>query len=95
MTTLNNPGYRATPKATFSIPSILAIVCAIGSFVVHSGTATLLLAIGAALFGIIGVVVALLPHVRGGIISVLSIAMGAIGLITAIVRFMSTNNTTP
>lgn len=76
-------------KATFSIPSILSIICAIGSFFVDSAGMTLLLAIGAGLFGIIGCIAALLPHVRGGIISFVAIGLGAIGIIVAIIRLIS------
>lgn len=72
---------------TFSLPSILAIVCAIGSFMVAPGW-QLVLAILAAVFGIVGFLVSLSPAKRGGIISVLSIAIAAIALITAVIRII-------
>ena len=92
MSTLDTRGTSMHP--TFSIPSILAILAAIGSFMVHTGTMTLLLAVAALVLGAIGVVVALLPGKRGGIVSFLSIGMGAIAVIVALVRFFA-NNTGP
>lgn len=92
MTTLNynNRGLdRPVMSPTFSIPSILAILAAVGSFMVSSGTMTLLLAIAALVLGAIGVVIAILPGKRGGIISFVSIGMGAIAVLIAIVRFIS------
>ena len=82
---------RPAMHPTFSLPSILAIVAAIGSFMVHTGTMTLLLAIAALVLGAIGVVIALLPGKRGGIISFLSIGLGAIAVLIALVRFFSNN----
>lgn len=89
MTSLDTRGTSMSP--TFSLPSILAICAAIGSFVVDTGTMTLLLAIAALVLGAIGVVVALLPGKRGGIISFLSIGLGAIAVLVALIRFFSSS----
>ena len=74
-------------KAAFSIPSILAIVAAIGSFTAGAGWAFMLacVAIG---FGIIGVVLSLSPSIRGGIISTIGIVAGALGIIASIFKIV-------
>lgn len=74
--------------AAFSIPSILALIAALASFVVSPGY-QLLLSVTAAVLGAIGCVMALLPGVRGGIISMLSLVIGALGLLIAIVRLIA------
>ena len=79
----------ATRRATFSIPSILSILCAIGSFMVNSAGMTLVLAIAAGVLGLIGVVVAIMPNVRGGILSFIAIGLSAIGILIAIGRLIS------
>lgn len=84
--THDRPVVAASPA--FSIPSIIAIIAAVGSFMVGPGL-QLILGIVAAVFGVIGVVIALLPSKRGGIISVLSIVIGALALLIAIVRFIA------
>lgn len=86
MTTLQHP--HRTHEASFSIPSILAIVAAIGSFAVTPGYA-LLLCIVAALLGTFGIVLALMPGIRGGFISMLSLLMGAAGGLVALVRLIA------
>jgi hypothetical protein len=88
MTTLQHRPTRAAGNAAFSIPSILAIIAAIASFVVSPGY-QLLLSIAAAVLGFIGVIVALMPGVRGGIISFISLVIGAIGAIIAIIRLVA------
>ncbi len=87
MTTIQTQPHRAQ-SASFSIPSIVAVICAVASFGVGPGAA-LLLSLAAAILGIIGVVVSLLPNVRGGLISVLSLIMGSIGVIVAIIRLIA------
>lgn len=92
MTTLNygnGGGIERRVNPSFSIPSILAIICAIGSFFVGGAGTMILLAILAALFGVIGVIIAILPGKRGGIISTLSIVISAIALIVAVVRIIN------
>jgi hypothetical protein len=72
-------------QAAFSIPSILAIVCAIASFFFGAGLG-FLLAVAAIVLGIVGFVLALLPGVRGGFASVLSVLAGVIGIVAAIFK---------
>lgn len=74
-------------RPEFSIPSLLAIVSAIGSF--FSGAFLgVLLAIAAIVLGIIGVLLAISPRVRGGMVSILSILAGAIGIIAAVFKLI-------
>ena len=69
-------------KAHFSIPSLLALVCALISF--NSGVFLgFLLAMAAIVFGVIGVLVSLAPGIRGGIVSVISMAAGFLGILVA------------
>ena len=72
-------------KPHFSIPSLLAIVAAIASFFVSAGHG-LFLAIVAIICGIIGLMLSFSPSIRGGIISTLSLILGAIGIIVALIR---------
>ena len=72
-------------KASFSIPSILAIVLAILSFNVGA-IFGLILAAGAFLFGVIGLVLALSPGTRGGMLSMLAVVMSIVGVIAAVVK---------
>ena len=85
MTQQNLPSRRAQPA--FSIPSILAIICAIGSFMTGAGLG-FLLAILAIILGGLGVVLALAPQTRGGIMSIISILAGAIGIIAAVLKLV-------
>jgi len=69
-------------KAHFSIPSLIALVCAFISF--NSGAfAGFLLAMAAIVFGVIGVLVSLAPGIRGGFVSVVSMAAGFLGILVA------------
>lgn len=72
-------------KASFSIPSILAIIAAIFSFKVGA-VGGLLLAGVAILMGIIGILLSLSSKTRGGIVSFFGIAAGLVGVIAAIVK---------
>ena len=74
-------------KPAFSIPSILAMMCAIGSFMVGAGFG-FILAILAIILGGIGVMLALAPQTRGGIASLISILAGAIGIIAAVIKII-------
>jgi hypothetical protein len=74
-------------RPSYSIPSILSAVCAIGSFMSGAGFG-IVLAIGAMLFGVIGVLLALAPGVRGGLVSVISILLGVIGIIAAVFKLI-------
>jgi hypothetical protein len=78
---------HAIVKPTFSIASILAIIAALFSF--HFGAALgFILAVLAIALGVIGLVLALLPGTRGGMMSVISIVAGAIGIIAAILKLI-------
>ena len=81
--TLQTYDRRVAPS--FSIPSILAIICAIGSFFVGSWLG-ILLAVLAIIFGGVGVLMSLSPRVRGGFMSVFSVLAGVIGIIAAVLR---------
>lgn len=69
-----------------STVSILAVAAAIASFVVHSGTAGLALAIVAIVLGIIGFFISFTPGTKGGCLSVGAMALGVVGAICGIIR---------
>lgn len=73
------------PRAVFSLPSILALLCAIVSFPTGA-IAGLLLAVCAIVFGISGVLISLAPNVRGGALSLFSIVAGLIGIVAALIK---------
>jgi hypothetical protein len=75
----------ASARPTFSIPSILALLAAIGSFM-NGAILGLILALCAIVLGIIGVVISLAPAKRGGVISTLGIGAGALGIVAALVK---------
>lgn len=79
------PQSSSQTKVHYSIPSLIAIACAIGSFFTGAGWG-LVLAIIAIVLGAIGVLLSLSPNIRGGIISILSMLIGVIGIIAAIVK---------
>ena len=85
---LENPAVifaMATSKASFSIPSILAIVAAILSF--NVGAILGLFFAGVAfVLGAIGLMLALSPGKRGGMLSILAVIMSVIGVIAAVVK---------
>jgi hypothetical protein len=74
-----------TSKTSFSITSILAIIAAVLSFNVGA-IAGLLLAAVAFIFGAIGLILALAPGTRGGMLSMLAVILSVIGVIAAIVK---------
>ena len=74
-----------TRAAKFSIPSIIAIVAAVLSFMTGAFLG-FILAVVAIVFGLIGVMMSLSPSVRGGMTSTLSLMAGAIGLIAAVIK---------
>ena len=74
-----------TVSASFSIPSIIALLAAIGSFM-NGAILGMVLAVVAIVFGILGVVLSLAPAKRGGVISTLGIGAGVIGIIAAVVK---------
>lgn len=75
----------ARQRATFSLPSILAIVTAIVSFNVGAIPGLILAAI-AFLLGVLGIVMAMSSRTRGGMLSILAIFLSFGGVIAAIVR---------
>lgn len=72
-------------KAHFSIPSIIAVMAAIGSFFVGA-LGGFILAIVAIVFGLFGLMLSLAPTVRGGFISMISLGLACIGIIAAVVK---------
>lgn len=76
---------QTSTQTSFSIPSIIALIAALLSFVTGPGLG-LVLAIAAIVFGLVGVVLSLSPRVRGGITSTVGIVAGVIGIIVALVK---------
>ncbi len=70
-----------------SLPAILAIVCAMTSFLAGAFWG-FILALLAIVFGLIGVLVALAPRRRGGVASILSILAGAFGIVAALFKIV-------
>ena len=74
-----------------SAASILAIVCAIVSFVL-SARGREFLALGAAIVaigaGLLGGLRALSPRVSGGILSILAVLLGAVAVVVALVALV-------
>ncbi len=74
-------------RASFSIPSLIAIVAAVASFF-QGATFGLLLALAAIVFGAIGVLLSFSARKRGGIVSLTSVVFGIVGIIAAIIKAM-------
>ena len=72
-------------KATFSIPSIIAVIAAILSFKVGAFFGFVLAGV-AILAGLIGILLSLSSAKRGGIVSILGVLGGVIGVIAAIIK---------
>lgn len=72
-------------KPHFSIPSLIAIGAAIASFFV-SAFGGFILAMIAVVFGVFGVLLSMAPSVRGGLVSVLSLVLGGIGIVVAVIK---------
>lgn len=72
-------------KASFSIPSVLAIIAAILSFK-FGAILGLIMAALALIFGVLGIVLALAPKTRGGALSILAVILSFIGVIAAVVK---------
>jgi len=75
-------------KASFSFPSLVALIAAVLFFVVSNGFLVFLLAGVAIVFGLLGIVLSLSPKVRGGIVSFLGIGAGLVGVIIAAVKLI-------
>jgi uncharacterized membrane protein YqhA len=72
-------------QTSFSLASIIAILAAIFSF--YSGVFFgLILAAVAFVFGVFGMVFALMPNVRGGGLSILAVILSFIGVIAAVIK---------
>jgi hypothetical protein len=71
--------------AKFSIPSIIAIVAALLSFTTGAFWG-FFLAVIAIIAAIIGMVVAVSPNVRGGLVSTVSLVAGGIAIIAALIK---------
>lgn len=82
----NRPDGPIAYRPGRSVPSILSIVCALGSFFVHSGVFGLLLAVAAVALGAVGFFLAASPRVSGGILSLVAIVLGLIGTVFAVLR---------
>jgi hypothetical protein len=82
---------RSQNNPAFSVPAILAGICGIGSLWVGGAFFGIILAVAAIIFGVLGAALAVSPRVRGGIVSFLSIGLGLVGIIAAIVRFFTLN----
>jgi hypothetical protein len=76
------------PRASFSFFSIIAIICAVLSFASGGGLGFLFAAI-AICAGLLGVILALLPNTRGGIVSIFAVLAGVVGIIAAIVKLIT------
>jgi hypothetical protein len=72
-------------KTHFSIPSLIALVAAIASFLVGA-TGGFLLALLAIVCGVLGVALSMAPSVRGGFVSILSLIAGAVGIVVAVIK---------
>jgi hypothetical protein len=82
-----NSGRRSDVSPAFSVPSLLAVAAALGSFMTGAFLGTLL-AIVAIVLGVIGALLALSPRVRGGMVSLLAIGAGLIGIIAAVFKLV-------
>jgi hypothetical protein len=74
-------------KPHFSLPALIAIAAAIGSFFSGAGWGLFLAGV-AIFFGVIGFLVAMAPGIRGGIVSFFSVIAGAIGIVMAIIKLI-------
>lgn len=72
-------------RPAFSVPSILAVICAVASF--YAGAAMgMFLAIAAIVLGATGMLMSVAPSIRGGITSFIAMGAGLIGIIAAIIK---------
>lgn len=72
-------------QASFSAASIIAIVAAIFSFNVGVIFGLILAAV-AFVFGIFGIILALMPNVRGGLLSIIAVLLSFVGVIAAVIK---------
>ncbi len=90
----NHPGDAGPPAVNTQIrstASVVAIICALGSFYLSShhhqlfGFIIALVAIGA---GLVGGLRALSPKVSGGILSIIAVILGAIAIVYALLALV-------
>ena len=72
-------------KPHFSLPSLLAIGCAIASLFVGA-LGGFILALIAIFFGVIGFLISFSPSVRGGVVSIFSMLVGAVAIVIAVIK---------
>ena len=75
---------RRDTGASYSVPSIIAIISAAASWFVSAGW-SIFLAVLALLFGAIGVVMSIHPAKRGGVLSIVAIILGALAMLVSII----------
>ena len=91
----SNPGNVPVPAVSGQIrsgASVVAILCALGSFYFSSrGTESMgfILALVAILAGLLGGIKALSPRVSGGILSIAAVVLGVIALLFAFIALLS------
>ena len=76
---------HSASRASFSIPSLIAIGCAIASFTTGAFWG-FVLAVIAVLFGVLGFIMSLSSKRRGGVVSTLAVIGGVLGVVAAIVK---------
>jgi hypothetical protein len=69
----------------YSLPSLLAIGAAIASFFFGAGLG-FILAVAAIVLGVIGMLLAASPSIRGGIVSIISVLAGSLGIVAAVLK---------
>ena len=80
-------GQSGSNNPAFSIPSLLAVAAAVGSFMTGAFLGTLL-AIVAIVLGLVGALLALSPRVRGGMMSIIAIGAGLLGIVAAVFKLL-------
>jgi len=78
---------RSDANPAFSIPSLLAVAAAVGSFMTGAFLGTFL-AIAAIVLGLLGAMLAMSPRVRGGMMSLVAIGAGLLGIIAAVFKLV-------
>jgi hypothetical protein len=73
--------------ASYSVPSIIAIISAMAAWFVGAWF-SILLAIVAVAAGAIGVVISIHPAKRGGVLSAVAIALGVLAILVGIIRIV-------
>jgi len=79
-------GGRRRDRPSFSVPSIVAGVAILVSFVTE-GFDVLLAAVAIG-FGLIGAILTLSPEIRGGIVSLASIGIGLLAIVVSVLQLI-------